>query len=494
MPVFRLCDPDAAPHAPALPLLSTRTCNSYAQLLKTFEAAAARRPPPASPRPASSLAPASASLSSLPMSPLRLASGGNLLSHGPSAFSLDAYAPPPSAAASGAGAPSGPLRPGWAYVGYVGRGETPGHSSPQLLRRDPWSTPVGAGGAAQPPAVAAAIAASGAGAVGSPRGSPRISRPEIPDSPESVGREPPHGGGSPPRLSLEAGAAAHRAAASGAASVGLVAPGGRMPLPPVRTAALPPQQAKPLSPAAATLRGGGGGGVVPSTPLTPQTKRALFGAVAEAAAAAAAAAAGGVRSPRQALTASITSSPRAVLRPEAPSPRPFTLEAVGSPRHVRLGPVPIGSGTGAERAGSPSTLRLDPFRHSGADAFSLGAPAHGGALPPPHAGLPSSASAPALVPLQPQPRSPLRGMGRRPGAVTPLGLSSLGPHHTSSSSLHAAQQAHAQAQAQQQQQQQQQQQPSSGRFRDFAALDDAADPQDYRMASPLPHPPLPPSR
>ena len=424
---------------------------SYAQLLKTFEAAAARRPAGSSPlRPATLPA-----QPALPMSPLRLAAVPPP-AQVPGGFSLEPAAPS-SARAS------------WSYVG---RGD--GHNSPQLLRREPRVS-----------------GSSVRSAASSPRGSPRIGRPDVPDSPESLGREPRS---SPPRISLDSS----RGSSGGSGGSGRIAPGLlpqqlqqqpaaaaqqamlpplRMPLPPVRTSLQP--EAKPLSPAAKLQAGGGGSATAAvasgaggaTMPPTPQSKRALFGAVAEAAAAAAAA--GGAVPISATIAVSQTGSPRAVLRPEAPSARPFALEAVGSPRHVRLGPVGTSSpgGGGADRSGSPSMLRLDPWRGSGVDAFSLGPPALAS-----ESALPVSATAagsapgalPVLQPLQP-PRSPLRGMGRRGEGATPRALSGLGP-----SAAYTPR--------------------SGGSLFSDAPPDADADPQGYRMAAPAPGPAAPPAR
>lgn len=414
---------------------------SYAQLLKTFEAAAARRPAGASPlRPATQPA--------LPLSPLRLAASP-AVAPVPGGFALEP--PAPSSARAG---------PSWSYVG---RGD--GHNSPQLLRRE---------------AHLAGVSGTHS-AASSPRGSPRVGRPDMPDSPESLGRAPR---GSPPRFSLDGsrGSGSSRGSSRGAAlgqpqpqqppsqhAQQVMLPPVRVPLPPVRTAL---QEAKPLSPAT-MLRAGGGGSATAAgagggpMPPTPQSKRALFGAVAEAAAAAAAAG-GAPISASIAVTSSsaaaASGSPRAAMRPEAPGARPFALEAVGSPRHVRLGPVAAsspGGGGGADRPGSPSMLRLDPWRSSGADAFSLGPPALGSAEPS------SPRASAALQPLQP-PRSPLRGMGRRGEGATPRAMSGLGPTPRAGGSLFSDAQ---------------------------PAVDVDADPQDYRMAATLPPGPgAPPTR
>ena len=385
------------------------------------------------------------------MSPLRLAAVPP--AQVPGGFSLEPAAPS-SARAS------------WSYVG---RGD--GHNSPQLLRREPRVS-----------------SSSVRSAASSPRSSPRIGRPDVPDSPESLGREPR---GSPPRLSLDSSRGS--SGGSGRIAPGLLPqqlqqqpaavaqqamlPPLRVPLPPVRTSLQ--TEAKPLSPAAKLQTGGGGSATAAvaapaggaTMPPTPQSKRALFGAVAEAAAAAAAA--GGAVPISATIAVSQTGSPRAVLRPEAPSARPFALEAVGSPRHVRLGPVGTSSpgGGGADRSGSPSMLRLDPWRGSGVDAFSLGPPAL--ASEPAVLGSATAAGSapgalPVLQPLQP-PRSPLRGMGRRGEGATPRALSGLGP-----SAAYTPR--------------------SGGSLFSDAPVDADADPQDYRMASTQPGPVAPPAR
>jgi len=113
---------------------------------------------------------------------------------------------------------------------------------------------------ADPPAPRHREGAVAEAALGSPGQSPRVSRAELPASPESLGREARttrRPTPSPPLLHL---AAAHAAAEA--------TPGAH--LPPIRVAATPPGPA--LS--------------VPGQPPTPQSKRALFGAVAAAAAAA----------------------------------------------------------------------------------------------------------------------------------------------------------------------------------------------------------------
>lgn len=277
---------------------------SYSNLLRTFEVAAAWRTSSStssagslsgSPRASSRLQPA------LPLSPLRLAAGG--AARGDSGVSL------PHLALDGqhmqaqpvAVAGAGSLLPGWAYEGLE---------------------------------------------------SPRVARPHA------------SAAASPPFISLSASDAMSAV--------------GHVRLPPLRTAVQPqPPVAAPSAP------GSPAGAAAP----TPQSKRALFGAVAEAAALGAGIS--GVRT-----TPGVAASPR--LRAESDSPRAFVLEPrSGSPGHVHLSPLGGVSG----RAGSPSMLRLDPYRHSGADAFTPS--------PPPVAAPPPL----SLTPLLPSPRSPLRGMG-----------------------------------------------------------------------------------